>query len=244
MKKLTTEEYINKAKEKHGDLYDYTKTKYINSTTKVTITCPIHGDWETNARNHISATAGKCGCPKCSGRGLSSEEWVEKFNKVHNSKFNYSKFVYTSIYEKSIIICNTHGEFKQTPHNHSQGQQCPKCSRKEAWLHNSYYNMTNAQKNKTEWLSILCNLYIIKMTSQDEVFYKIGITNQDISKRFREHDTPYKVTLVKLIESNRFDAIMLENKLHDLHKEYKYEPKKFFKGHTECFKEFKGVLND
>ena len=244
MKKLTTEEYINKAKEKHGDLYDYTKTKYINSTTKVTITCPIHGDWETNARNHISTTAGKCGCPKCSGRGLSSEEWVEKFNKVHNNKFNYSKFVYTSIYEKSTIICNVHGEFEQSPHNHSQGQQCPECSRKEAWLHNSYYNVTNAQKNKTEWLSIPCNLYVIKMTSQDEVFYKIGITSQDISRRFREHDTPYIVTLVELIESNRFDAIMLESRLQDLHKEYRYEPKQFFKGHTECFTKFKGILND
>ena len=44
MRKLTTEEYISKAKEKHGDLYDYTKTNYINSTTKVTNNCPIHGN--------------------------------------------------------------------------------------------------------------------------------------------------------------------------------------------------------
>ena len=104
--------------------------------------------------------------------------------------------------------------------------------------------MTKTKKNKTELLSIPCNLYVIKMTSQDEAFYKIGITSQDISRRFREHDTPYKVTLVELIESNRFDAIMLESRLQDLHKEYRYEPKQFFKGHTECFTKFKGILND
>ncbi len=102
----------------------------------------------------------------------------------------------------------------------------------------------NAEKNKTEWLAIPCNLYVIKMAAQDEVFYKIGITSQDISRRFREHDTTYEVNVLELIESNRFDAIILENKLHDLHKEYKYKPKQFFKGHTECFIKFKGISND
>ena len=243
MKKLTTEEYIKRAKEKHGELYDYTKTVYQNSTSKVIITCPIHGDWETNARNHISTAAGKCGCPKCAGKGLSTEEWVQKFRVVHNDKFDYSKFIYTSIYEKSTIVCPTHGEFKQSPHNHSQGQQCPECSRKEAWIRNSYYNITNAEKNKKEWLSLPCNLYVIKMSSDEEAFYKIGITSQDISIRFRKHNTPYAIEVIELVESNRYDAILLENTLHVLHEKYSYTPNQFFKGHTECFLEFKGIPN-
>lgn len=244
MKRLTTEEYIKKAKEKHGDVYDYTKTVYKNSTSKVVITCPIHGDWETNARNHISKQAGKCGCPKCSGKGLSTEEWVNKFNGIHKNKFDYSKFVYTSIYEKSTIICSVHGEFKQSPHNHSQGQQCPECSKKEAWVNNSYYNITNAEKNKIEWLTIPCDLYVVEMTSYNEKFYKIGITNQKITRRFREHDTFYNVKLIELIKSNRYDAVLLENKLHSLHADCLYKPKQQFKGHTECFSEFKGVISD
>ena len=40
-KKLTQEEFIEKAKEKHGDKYDYSKTKYVNARTLITIICPI-----------------------------------------------------------------------------------------------------------------------------------------------------------------------------------------------------------
>ena len=41
-KKLTTEEFIKRAKEVHGDKYDYSKVEYINSKTKVCIICPKH----------------------------------------------------------------------------------------------------------------------------------------------------------------------------------------------------------
>ena len=242
MRKLTTEEYISKAKEKHGDLYDYTKTNYINSTTKVTITCPIHGDWETNARNHISPTAGKCGCPKCSGRGLSTREWVERFNKVHNNKFDYSKFKYTSIFEKSIIICKIHGEFEQNPHNHSQGQQCPECSRNEAFTGNTYYNITLANRYKDKWSEIPCNLYIVKLYSDVEEFYKIGITSQAITRRFRVNDLPYKVEEIRIVELNRYTAVLLESTLHAINIKYSYNPINKFEGYTECFSNIDSIL--
>ena len=82
MKALTQEEYIIKAAEVHSNKYTYLNTNYINSTTKIVITCPIHGDWETNPRNHLKG----CGCPKCSGRNLSTEEWINRFIQVHNNK--------------------------------------------------------------------------------------------------------------------------------------------------------------
>lgn len=37
MKKLTTNEFINKAKEIHGDKYDYSKVEYKTNKTKVCI---------------------------------------------------------------------------------------------------------------------------------------------------------------------------------------------------------------
>ena len=43
MKKLTTEEFINKAKEVHGDKYDYSKIEYVNMSTPVIIVCKEHG---------------------------------------------------------------------------------------------------------------------------------------------------------------------------------------------------------
>ena len=52
VKRLTTEEFIKRSKEIHGNRYDYSKTRYINKRTKVTITCPIHGDFEQNPKKH------------------------------------------------------------------------------------------------------------------------------------------------------------------------------------------------
>jgi len=51
MKKLTTEEFIKKAREVHGDKYDYSKVEYLNATTPVVIICPKHGEFKKKQRN-------------------------------------------------------------------------------------------------------------------------------------------------------------------------------------------------
>ena len=61
MAKLTTEEFIKKAREVHGDRYDYSKVEYVNNQTKVCIICKKHGEFWQRASNHI---AGR-GCTKC-----------------------------------------------------------------------------------------------------------------------------------------------------------------------------------
>ena len=47
--------------------------------------------------------------------------------KIHNNKYDYSKTIYISSSEKCLIICPEHGEFKQVPNNHLNGQGCPIC---------------------------------------------------------------------------------------------------------------------
>ena len=59
--RLTTEEFIAKAKQVHDNKYDYSKTKYNHSTDKVKIICPIHGEFEQQASVHLFGH----GCPKC-----------------------------------------------------------------------------------------------------------------------------------------------------------------------------------
>lgn len=59
--KLTTEEFIRRAKEVHGDKYDYSKVEYVNNTTKVCIICPTHGEFWQKPNTHIQ----KKGCKKC-----------------------------------------------------------------------------------------------------------------------------------------------------------------------------------
>src|ERR1035437_381577 len=125
MAKLTTEEFINKARIVHGDKYDYSKTNYINKKTKIIITCPIHGDFEQIADYHRAGNR----CQKC-GKSikLTTKIFIEKANKIHNNRYDYSKVEYKNSNTKIIIICSEHGEFLQTPDSHLYGRQgCPKC---------------------------------------------------------------------------------------------------------------------
>jgi very-short-patch-repair endonuclease/ribosomal protein L36 len=64
VKKLTTEEFIKKAKQIHGDKYDYSKTDYQGAFKKVIIICPKHGEFEQVARAHIMKEK-QYGCPQC-----------------------------------------------------------------------------------------------------------------------------------------------------------------------------------
>ena len=55
-------------------------------------------------------------------------DFIEKANKKHHNKYDYSKSVYQGAGVKVCIICPEHGEFWQTPRNHISGQGCPVCS--------------------------------------------------------------------------------------------------------------------
>ena len=39
---MTTEEFIHRAKQVHGDKYDYSKVEYVNAKTKVCLVCAQH----------------------------------------------------------------------------------------------------------------------------------------------------------------------------------------------------------
>ena len=104
--------------------YDYSETVYINSHSKVTIICPIHGKFDQLAKSHINGV----GCPKCFGTPLSTkEEFIIKANKIHEYKYNYEHVFYTGNKIKVIIVCPNHGEFLQKPNSHLTGQGCPMC---------------------------------------------------------------------------------------------------------------------
>lgn len=58
-----------------------------------------------------------------------NETFVEKANKIHSGKYDYSEAVFVNVNTKVKIICPKHGEFEQTPYNHLKGQGCRKCGR-------------------------------------------------------------------------------------------------------------------
>ena len=117
-------EFIEKSKEIHGDKYDYSKVEYVNSNTKVTIICKIHGEFIQKPNNHL---LGK-GCCKCAGcYQYSTDEFIEKAKEIHEDKYDYSNVEYVKSNEKVIIICKKHGEFNQSPNSHLQGVGCNDC---------------------------------------------------------------------------------------------------------------------
>jgi hypothetical protein len=64
-------EFIDNGNQIHNNKYSYEKVNYINATIKVTINCPIHGDFEQIPDNHLTK---KYGCSKCSNLGTSRPE--------------------------------------------------------------------------------------------------------------------------------------------------------------------------
>lgn len=129
MKKYTTDEFVKKAKSARGDLYDYSKVKYINNHTKISIICKIHGEFLQQPNNHLYGN----NCPLCArcvvnnSNRKSLEVFLEESKSIHNNKYDYSKVNYKSTYKKVIIICKVHGQFLQSPHDHLSGRGCLTC---------------------------------------------------------------------------------------------------------------------
>ena len=119
MKKLNTSEFIRKAHEVHGDKYDYSKVKYVNSHTPITIICPVHGEFQQLPYCHLQGN----GCSACNGGDrfkdrLTTEEFIQKAKEVHGNKYDYSKVNYVNAHTPITIICPVHGEFQQEPCDH------------------------------------------------------------------------------------------------------------------------------
>jgi very-short-patch-repair endonuclease len=134
-KQSSTKEYfIKKSKEAHPNKnYGYHKVDYNGDAKNVIIVCPLHGDFEQTAGNHL---AGK-GCQECANIAtaeklkLSVEEFIERSNIVHNNFYGYEKVVYEGGKTKVIIVCPVHGDFPQNPSDHLHGKQgCPRCKNK------------------------------------------------------------------------------------------------------------------
>ena len=131
---LTHQSFIERSLNKHGVLYDYSKTEVKSKHDKVVIKCNIHGEFEQLPSNHIKGQ----GCPECAQilrtkkQRYTSLEFINSVRTVHLNKYDYSKVNYVNSQTKVEIICPTHGSFNMKPNSHYNGQGCPKCGRIDA----------------------------------------------------------------------------------------------------------------
>lgn len=231
--KLTQDEFIQKAIEKHNNLYLYNKVMYINSRIKVKIICKEHGIFEQSPGNHLNGN----GCPKCKvGGKLGSLYFIEKSNFIHNNKYDYSLVEYIKSKLKVKIICKEHGIFKQRPSNHMDGQGCPKCNynfksntiefiKKSVLIHGDKYDYSLVNYiNDRSKIDIICKEHGIfeqvanyHLTGSGCVKCKLGgksSTKEFIESASNIHDYKYDYRLVEYI--NRYTKVNIMCEYHGL----------------------------
>jgi len=123
-RKLTTEEFIERAKAIHKDTYDYSLSSYKNIFAKIKIICPEHGVFEQIPKHHLNGSR----CPACAGvKKITTKEFIERSEKIHDGRYYYSRVKYKTSKDNITIICSVHGEFKQIAGHHLRGHGCRYC---------------------------------------------------------------------------------------------------------------------
>ena len=127
--RVSKESFVDKAREKHGDKYDYSDVDYVRSKDKVEIICPDHGSFFMTPNNHLKGA----GCRKCSLRDrkgvekLTTSTFIAKSKNIHGDFYDYSLVNYTGVMSRVVIICPLHGRFDSIPNNHLRGAGCRLC---------------------------------------------------------------------------------------------------------------------
>jgi hypothetical protein len=221
MSNLTTEKFIEKAKLKHGDKYNYSLVNYIDTHTIIRIICSIHGVFEQKPCNHLAG----CGCQICYkniqniDKKYTKNIFIEKSNILHNNKYDYSKVIYINSKTKVKIICKEHGEFEQTPKHHLKGCGCKKCSilyNKEIFetkanlKHNNKYDYSlvnyNNCRNK---IKIICSEHGV--FEQIPYYHLAGNGCPKCSKSYNK-TTEYFINKAKEIHGDKYDYSLVEYK--------------------------------
>lgn len=151
--------FVDKAIKVHGTKYDYSLVNYKKATSYVNIICPEHGMFKRTPNVFLNGT----GCRACGYERLSTLKTkplsllVQQFVKVHGTKYDYSKVIYTGDKNKIEIICPEHGILTQTPNSHLRGNGCLKCSSR----------ISKNELRIIHWLEQNCILFIKDKTFVD-----------------------------------------------------------------------------
>jgi len=233
----STEEFIHDVNIIHSNKYSYSKTVYgTNNTEKVTVACHIHGDFLITPANHRTGY----GCPECGNSTKGSyhkknTKWfIDTSTKLHGRRYDYSLVKYQRYHDKVEIVCPTHGSFFQTAGSHIHNKNgCPECGKEK---HIGGYGEQRF-KNHPEIKERSAILYLVKMHSTTEEFFKIGITQKTVNVRLaKDNKVPYDFDIINIQKGTLYNLFKNEQRIKKVLSEYKYRPQIKFNGHTECFK--------
>lgn len=195
--RLTTEEFIERARKVHGDKYDYSKVNYINAKTKVCIIChkkdefgDEHGEFWQRPNNHLNGD----GCSRCSKTySFGIKEFIKRARNIHGDKYDYSQVEFKKQNDKIKIVCKKHGVFEQTVNNHLSKHGCNKCA-----TETRIQEMKNeAKKQAQSFFEKVKKIHQNKYDYSQSVYVNAQTPIKIICK---EHGEFYKSPLKHLIE--------------------------------------------
>ena len=103
-RRYTTEEWIEIAKERWGEKYDYSKVEYKTKDEEVMIGCPVHGFIPIKPSTHTVKKESNTGCPQCGedkrrkhvlelnkGKRKTQKQVIREFVEKHGDRYDYTK---------------------------------------------------------------------------------------------------------------------------------------------------------
>ncbi len=143
-----TETFMFRARQIHGNRFDYSRSIYKGCNKDIEVICRLHGSFNTTPTMHFHASIS---CPYCAQGRYTPELFLKTVNRLHAQKYTYPDIKLIQFVRSMGIIkvvCPTHGIFYQRLDVHLLGNGCPECSGKS-------YNHGNAAIYKTQRLSYL-----------------------------------------------------------------------------------------
>lgn len=231
--------FINKAKEVHGDLYDYSKVVYTGANKKICIIDPVYGKFWQTATVHLRGSGCTPRVRRNASYTLDTKGFILKAKDIHGSLYDYSKVDYQIGTIKVPIGCSKHGFFNQEPRIHLSGHGCPSCCFSHGWTKDGWFISGNKSKHFDSW-----KLYLIECWDEEtgERFIKVGVSYRSVVNRYPTSSLPYKYKILKVVERKDKSSYEdmeyiydLEYRFKRLYNNFKHNPLIKFGGSTECF---------
>ncbi len=160
--KYTYESLVISFNSIYDDKYTYPHFEYLGILQKIKIICPIHGMFEKSISKHLSSNQG---CQKCSSKNTGRKKKTHnKYLKEIKDKSVICLEEYKGTHKNILHKCKTCGyEWKVRPAKILENKLCPNCA-----ISGFHYDKPAI-------------LYYLKIKNK---YYKIGITNNSVRKRF------------------------------------------------------------
>lgn len=194
------EDFVEKANKKYDNFYSYLKSEYITSLDKITITCPIHGDFEQTPKSHLRS---RHGCQKCARESQiefakkQQEDFIKEATmfSVNGDTFNLVEYVNNKTDVE--IICPVHGSFKVRPDLYLRGRGCKKCLKKKTKSNDKDIFIEEATK-------LYGDLHDYSET-------KVISSKENIEVRCKKHDYTFSLNIFSYLRGQNCPKCSQEN---------------------------------